>query len=305
MKTKLGGVLTSPALFDDGKKNHEEPALRVSAAVFFPARTARELGDPAAVQTTNLGISLGSVPSLGANGTGADDVAMELGAKNVFNTSLSPFFVSPYGIELDLDAYVNDPASRQPTKKALSEDQTLLVTAAWSTSTSASPTRVSLYSNKRTAMSSPAKGGMAPPKFIPPPCGNNRQPVFPLQKFRVPPSVNCKKVFNASLGMQEIQWEADDATWRMQMGPFDKIMAAEEKADAAKEHSCLLRIKLLREKFEHAARQKGNGLLMDTPPSKDGTDAPDFDDDGIYGRIMTMKMRTSATICQMDWQKRR
>jgi hypothetical protein len=191
---------------------------------------------------------------LGANGMRADDMAMQLCAKNVFNKSLSPSFVSPYEIELDLDAYVNDPASRQPTKKALSEDQTLLITAAGSTSISASPAQVSLYSNKRTAMSSPAKGGMAPPKFIPPPCGNDRQPVFPLQKFRVPPSLDHKKVFDASLGMQEIQQEADDAARRTQMGPFDKLMAAEEKADAVKEHSRLLRIKSLREKFEHSAR---------------------------------------------------
>jgi hypothetical protein len=35
MKTKLGGVPVSTALFADGKKNHKEPALRVSAAVFF------------------------------------------------------------------------------------------------------------------------------------------------------------------------------------------------------------------------------------------------------------------------------
>ncbi len=187
------------------------------ALFFSSACTARELGDPAVVQTTNFGISLGSVPPLGANEMGADDVAMELGAKNVFNKSLLPSFVSPYGIELDLDAYVNDPASRQPTKKALSEDQTSLVTAARSTSTSASPTRVSLYSNKRTAMSSPPKGGMAPPIFIPPPRRNDRQPVFPLQKFRIPPSVNRKKVFDASLGMQEIQQEADDAARRTQM----------------------------------------------------------------------------------------
>jgi len=34
--------------------------------------------------------------------------------------------------------------------------------------------------------------------------------------------------------MQEIQQEADDAARRTQMGPFDKLMAAEEKADAAK-----------------------------------------------------------------------
>ncbi len=38
------------------------------------------------------------------------DVAMDLGAKNVLNKSISPSFVSPYGIELDLDAYVNNPA---------------------------------------------------------------------------------------------------------------------------------------------------------------------------------------------------
>ena len=41
-------------------------------------------------------------------------------------------------------------------------------------------------------------------------------------------------------------------------------------------------IKLLREKFEHAARQKVDGSLMDTSRSEDGTDAPTFGDDGIY-----------------------
>ncbi len=34
------------------------------------------------------------------------------------------------GIELDLDAYVNGPASCQPSKKALCADEMLLVTAA-------------------------------------------------------------------------------------------------------------------------------------------------------------------------------
>ncbi len=68
------------------------------------------------------------------------------------------------------------------------------------------------------------------------------------------------------------------------MGPFDKLVAAEGKADAAKEDTRLLRIKLLREKFEHAARKKVDGLLMDTSHSKDGTDAPDFGDNGIYGK---------------------
>ncbi len=34
----------------------------------------------------------------------------------------------------------------------------------------------------------------------------------------------------------------------------------------------------------HAAHQKVGGLLMDTSHSKDGTDAPDFGDNGIYGK---------------------
>ncbi len=60
------------------------------------------------------------------------------------------------------------------------------------------------------------------------------------------------------------------------MGPFDKLVAAKEKANTAKEDTYLLRIIFLREKFEHAARQKINGLLMDTSHSKDSTDTPDF-----------------------------
>ncbi len=35
MKMKLGSVPLSTALFADGEKNHKEPALRVSAAIFF------------------------------------------------------------------------------------------------------------------------------------------------------------------------------------------------------------------------------------------------------------------------------
>ncbi len=67
------------------------------------------------------------------------------------------------------------------------------------------------------------------------------------------------------------------------MDPFDKLVDDEEKADAAKEAFCLVHIKLLQEQFAHAARQKVNSLLMDTSHSKDGTDTPDFGDDGIYG----------------------
>jgi hypothetical protein len=95
MKAKLGGVPTSTALFADGKRNHEESALRVNTAVFFRTLSAKDLGDPAEVQTANFGVSIGLVPPLGADGMGVNDVAMNLGAKNVPNKSLSPSFVSP------------------------------------------------------------------------------------------------------------------------------------------------------------------------------------------------------------------
>jgi hypothetical protein len=64
--------------------------------------------------------------------------------------------------------------------------------------------------------------------------------------------------------MQKLQRDANNATQRMQMGPFDKLVAAEEKAITAKEDTCLLRIKSLQEKFEHAARQKVDSLLLHT-----------------------------------------
>jgi hypothetical protein len=70
------------------------------------------------VQEANVGVSVGlMVPALRSDGMRVYDVVTDLGAKNKINKSLSPAFVSPLGIELDLDMYVNDPASRQPTKK--------------------------------------------------------------------------------------------------------------------------------------------------------------------------------------------
>jgi hypothetical protein len=72
------------------------------------------------------------------------------------------------GIEFDLDEYVNDPASHQPSKKALCADQRSLVTAAQSSSSSISPKQISIYSNKRNALSYPTKDGMLPHNI---PCG--------------------------------------------------------------------------------------------------------------------------------------
>ncbi len=84
------------------------------------------------------------------------------------NTSSHDKYASPSlslktlaGIKLDLDAYINDPASCQPSKKALCADQMSLVTAAQASSSSASPKCISIYNNKWTAFLSPTKGGIS------------------------------------------------------------------------------------------------------------------------------------------------
>jgi hypothetical protein len=59
----------------------------------------------------------------------------------------------------NLVGYSLDPSARQPTKKAFLGEGTPSVTAASSTSTAASPARVSIYTNKRAALASPAKFG--------------------------------------------------------------------------------------------------------------------------------------------------
>ncbi len=59
----------------------------------------------------------------------------------------------------DLMGYSFDPSICQPTKKAFRGEGTPLVTAASSTSTAASPASVSIYTNKRAALASPAKFG--------------------------------------------------------------------------------------------------------------------------------------------------
>ncbi len=144
----------------------------VSDGVADGERTYDELVTRAS-SWSNVGVDVRStVPALGANGTGANEVTRKLGAKNVNNKSLSLSAVAPSRIELDLDAYVNDPDSCQPTKKALCGNQILLVTAARSASTSASPIRFSLYSNKRNPISSPAKGRSASRNSNLPSCGN-------------------------------------------------------------------------------------------------------------------------------------
>jgi hypothetical protein len=149
---------------------------------------------------SNVGVDVRlTVPMLGANGAGANGVTRKLGAKNVNNKSLSLSAIAPSRIELDLDAYVNNPDSCQLTKKAICGNQVSLITAARSASTSASPVQFSLYSNKRNAISSPAKSGSALRNSNLPSCEN------------LLPRVTQTTTDNTALETLEIQRNTDNA----------------------------------------------------------------------------------------------
>jgi hypothetical protein len=111
--------------------------------------------------------------------------------------------------QVDLDAYVNDPDSCQLSKKALCADQMLLITAAHSSSFSASPKWVSIYNNKQTAILSPAKGGMAIPHFH----GTDKPKSHPTSRM-TPTSIEFRTALDKALGHQEAQWEAKNPLGR-------------------------------------------------------------------------------------------
>ncbi len=128
--------------------------------------------DKALLDTTALlGSTFGFVPpggllfvGAGQDGNAKNTPQVEI-PKNPNNdkyssllSSLIPPFIGDQG---DLDAYISNPAMRQPTKKAFHGSQASCVTTALSISISASPARISIYTNKRSALAFPEKGGVS------------------------------------------------------------------------------------------------------------------------------------------------
>ncbi len=109
---------------DEGRKIYDEPGQRGSSANFLPALSDKGPG----------GFAGGGKKKHENNNTSSHEKY----------ASLSLSLKTLAGIELDLDVYVNDPASRQPSKIALCADQMLLVTAAQLSSSSASPKHISI-----------------------------------------------------------------------------------------------------------------------------------------------------------------
>jgi hypothetical protein len=213
---------------------------------FFPEPLAKESGDSAvkfggpSKPNNNIWLMVMTmlVDGVGVHEDSAHCRGSKFGGpaqKNVICNTLNfllhslsplPFFIPPSGIELDLDAYVNDLSPRQPTKRALCKDQISLITAAQSTSTSASSTKISMYTNKRNAISSPAKGAMASSISYNSSHGDDNS-VLPPSTLYIQPGVDCKIAFDNALGKTELLQAAKDAAQWSLIAPLDQLVDEE------------------------------------------------------------------------------
>jgi hypothetical protein len=174
------------------------------------------------------------------------------------------------------------------------------VTAAFSTSSSASPARISMYTNKRTALSSPAKGRAPVPKDVE--TVSRKSLGAPMEETRKE-TESPYTAFDHSLDEQDLLRESKKVVRRLLMDPIDKIIDEEENANAAKASTQASCIERHREQFKNAA-QKKTGLSGTTCTSVEVFDTKDAEkNDGILEGSMTMMMRISATTHQMDWTK--
>jgi hypothetical protein len=127
--------------------------------------------------------------------------------------------------EDDLKEYSLDPSTRQPTKKAFCGKETSLVTAALSTTSAVSPAWVSIYTNKRAALASPAKFGTKRQKDE----GNH-----PFAS-KISPSAVGKQEFDRTMEEMERSREEEKATRKAKMAPLEQLVNEEEQESSAKE----------------------------------------------------------------------
>jgi hypothetical protein len=101
----------------------------------------------------------------------------------------------------------------------------LVVTAALSTSTSASPAWISIYTHKRSALASPAKGGISISKNIEEaPQRSLEAPLEQVIKDGKSTYVARKMAFDHSLDKQDLLQETEKESWRLLMAPCDRFM---------------------------------------------------------------------------------
>jgi hypothetical protein len=181
----------------------------------------------------------------------------------------------------DLADYTLDPSSRQPTKKAFHGKETTLVTAALSTTTAASPARVSIYTKKQAALASPAKFGF----------GNNKDKDDHLKASQIPSSVERKQEFDRTMDENERLWDEDNAARKARSAPLNRLVDEVEQESAATEAAQLNQIKLLEERFYGIARAKVAQESDHNKPDglqawgeNDEEDSDNSDPGGIYSR---------------------
>ncbi len=83
--------------------------------------------------------------------------------------------------------------------------------------------KMSMYTNKRIAISSPAKGAMASSIWYNSSCGDDHS-ALPPSTLHIQPGVDCKIAFDNVLGKNELQWAAKDAAWRLFMAPLNQLV---------------------------------------------------------------------------------
>jgi hypothetical protein len=169
----------------------------------------------------------------------------------VFSLVLLSLIPPPVGDGSNLDAYIRYSALRQPTKKFLcSTNASSLVTAAFSTSSFASPTRISMYTNKRTALASPAIGGAPIPKDVE--TMSHKSLGAPMEETRKEKE-SPYATFDRSFDEQDLLRESKKVAWRLLMDPIEKIIDEEKNANAAKASTQASHIERHWEQFENAA----------------------------------------------------
>ncbi len=145
--------------------------------------------------------------------------------------------------EDDLKEYSLDPSTCQPTKKAFCSKETSLVTAALSTTSVVSPAQVSIYTNKRAALASPAKFGTERQKDE----GNH-----PFAS-KISPSAVRKQEFDRTMEEMEHSREEDKATRKAKMAPLEQLINKEEQESSTKEAARLAQIKMKGEHYDEIA----------------------------------------------------
>ncbi len=119
------------------------------------------------------------------------------------------------------------------------------MTAALSTTTAVSSAHVSIYTNKRAALASPAKFGTKQQK------GKGGHPAS-----KISPSTERKQEFNWMMEEMECSREEYKATQKARMAPLEQLVNKEEQESAAKEAARLTQIKVMGEHYYEIARAK-------------------------------------------------